>query len=95
MKVSRFLAFLSCATEAQRPFPGMYGADMSVLPEIFGNDCDQQAKAMSVILAVKECDPKWVLFDMLEGGVMCDISDDGQSFDQKGLGQVIIARNIL
>ena len=28
-------------------------SQMSILPEIFGNDCDQQAKAMSVILAVK------------------------------------------
>ena len=79
-----FILFLA-ATKSQLV---RYSPEMSVLPEIFGDDCDKQAKAISVILAVKECDPKWVLFDALEGSVMCDISSDGNQFDPKGLGQV-------
>ena len=41
-----------------------------------------------IFTSCKECDPKWVLFDLLEGSVMCDVSSDGNSIDPKGLGQV-------
>ena len=84
MKFSIFCLFFT-TTFGFLAYPG---GQYSILPELFADDCDKQAKAMSVILAVKECDPKWVLFDALEGSVACEVSDDGNQFDPKGLGQV-------
>ena len=53
MKFSIFLfqTFLAIFG-AQRPY--MPYSEMSVLPEVWADDCDKQAKALSVILAVKE-----------------------------------------
>ena len=47
-----FFQFFLSGVAPQRPLIGY--SEMSVLPEVWADDCDKQAKALSVILAVKE-----------------------------------------